>query len=302
MARRREAGSSLELLLDTICNTFGGVVFIAILVIILMQMSGEPQTASPPDQSQQKELLAWEDRRAEAEARLKSLREAAAQQEAIFDQLVDSEDQALVAELAALQSRRGELSEERLKSLGDVSQAQIKSNEAAARLSALKSRLQEAPKRIAALESALQQEIARRTQTARLPVERETRKREIPVLLQAGRLHSFYVVHPNGATEFNDAECAKSPAGQGEKVRTRPGTGIALEDSDASREALGQRFKYLDSRTDYIGVFIWPDSFAQFRAFKDQLVERKFEYRLVPMSPDGVVVTGQPVKSKPKVQ
>lgn len=30
--RRRGSASSLDLLLDTICNTFGGVVFMAILV------------------------------------------------------------------------------------------------------------------------------------------------------------------------------------------------------------------------------------------------------------------------------
>ena len=30
---------SLELLLDTICNTFGGVLFISILVILLLNLS-----------------------------------------------------------------------------------------------------------------------------------------------------------------------------------------------------------------------------------------------------------------------
>ena len=31
--------SSLELLLDTICNTFGGVLFISILVVIMVNLS-----------------------------------------------------------------------------------------------------------------------------------------------------------------------------------------------------------------------------------------------------------------------
>lgn len=43
MRRRRRASQptdSLELLLDTLCNTFGGILFIAILVVILLQMAG----------------------------------------------------------------------------------------------------------------------------------------------------------------------------------------------------------------------------------------------------------------------
>ena len=37
--RKRTADSSLELLLDTICNTFGGVLFRAILICVLLRMA-----------------------------------------------------------------------------------------------------------------------------------------------------------------------------------------------------------------------------------------------------------------------
>ena len=54
MRRRRSGGDgddSLELLLDTITNAFGGIVFLAILVIILLQNSSETSTpASKPDE------------------------------------------------------------------------------------------------------------------------------------------------------------------------------------------------------------------------------------------------------------
>ena len=38
--RQRRVADSLDLLLDTICNTFGGVLFIAMLVMILANLSG----------------------------------------------------------------------------------------------------------------------------------------------------------------------------------------------------------------------------------------------------------------------
>ena len=46
MSRRRSRKQdSLELLLDTICNTFGGVLFIAILVVMLLQQTGRGSPA-----------------------------------------------------------------------------------------------------------------------------------------------------------------------------------------------------------------------------------------------------------------
>ncbi len=52
MSRRQMISSddSLELLLDTICNTFGAVIFISILASILAQNSA-PESASPEETS-----------------------------------------------------------------------------------------------------------------------------------------------------------------------------------------------------------------------------------------------------------
>ncbi len=41
MGRKKQVETSLELFLDTICNTFGGILFIAILVTILIRLSSE---------------------------------------------------------------------------------------------------------------------------------------------------------------------------------------------------------------------------------------------------------------------
>ena len=49
MSRRREEDSSLELLLDTMCNTFGGVMFIAILLSVMVSMRGAQKTEPETD-------------------------------------------------------------------------------------------------------------------------------------------------------------------------------------------------------------------------------------------------------------
>lgn len=49
MRRKPAPTDSLELLLDTICNTFGGILFIAILVVLLLQMT--PGSSQESDQT-----------------------------------------------------------------------------------------------------------------------------------------------------------------------------------------------------------------------------------------------------------
>src|SRR4051812_43846695 len=59
MSRRRTgptADSSLELLLDTICNTFGGVLFISLLVVILLNHTGQAFQRKAPSPAAQDEL------------------------------------------------------------------------------------------------------------------------------------------------------------------------------------------------------------------------------------------------------
>jgi hypothetical protein len=61
MGRRRSLGQdSLELLLDTICNTFGGVLFIAMMVVLLLQQTSKdvpPPTPLPPAEELQAQGL-----------------------------------------------------------------------------------------------------------------------------------------------------------------------------------------------------------------------------------------------------
>ena len=47
MRRRRDQTDGLELFLDTICNTFGGIIFLAILVAILSQTQGMMNQDNP---------------------------------------------------------------------------------------------------------------------------------------------------------------------------------------------------------------------------------------------------------------
>jgi TolA-binding protein len=67
MRRRQEEDSSLELLLDTMCNTFGGVMFIAISLAVMLSMRSAVN-AVPADTSA--EIRAVQQRIAELQLEL----------------------------------------------------------------------------------------------------------------------------------------------------------------------------------------------------------------------------------------
>ena len=68
MRRRREDASSLELLLDTMCNTFGGVMFIAISLVVVISMVRSASRALEENVPRKLEQLQQELARLEREA------------------------------------------------------------------------------------------------------------------------------------------------------------------------------------------------------------------------------------------
>ena len=82
MSRRgAPSGDSLDLLLDTICNTFGGILFIAMLVVILTnQMSREASPTEPTVQNS-RALRTMRGQLSESDATLTKLRQAVRQKE-----------------------------------------------------------------------------------------------------------------------------------------------------------------------------------------------------------------------------
>lgn len=70
--RNNEENSSLELLLDTMCNTFGGIMFIAILLVILCSMNDF--TKPTPEENVKSEMTPQQVEELKAQVRLKKMR------------------------------------------------------------------------------------------------------------------------------------------------------------------------------------------------------------------------------------
>lgn len=293
MKRRRESASSLELLLDTICNTFGGVLFLAILVCVMLRSAPRLKTlaANPSAESvaTQSRLAAISGERDVLQA---SLRQQARLQERFSDAATEEawhERETLNARLASTLRAR----DDALRAMAAIEQAnaaaelaETKKESAAAAVDAAEAKRELATATTDATEArrALAAEIAARTQVARLPCERSTNKREIGLVVRFGRLYEWIKrdmqelrVRLNTdefvVVEERDDEIVTIP-------KPYAGVPITTEQTPNLRAKLAE----LDPRSQYVAVVVWSDSFAQFLQLKSLLVERGLEYRLMPLA------------------
>jgi len=218
MARSHtDAGASLELLLDTICNTFGGVLFLAMLVSLMLaqtrrqQESTQPRDASPALSAA--EFTRLETRAEKVTAELERLEQVVATGRravtslevkgaaAMLDAMEAAERQArelearrtrLLANLASLQAsaRRAEIEKARREEESErITEAAVAAREQ------LEASISEREQLLAS-RIRLQEEEARRgliETKGQAPREHVTDKTEFGLMLKYGRLYAMKV-------------------------------------------------------------------------------------------------------------
>ena len=117
---RRSLPESLELLLDTMCNTFGGVMFIAISMVITLMLSQDMLTPQKRQEEEKRQLeeckrenQRLEERIGELEKRLAKLKEEAGKE-------TPTEGAALSAAVAKLEQELNDLTRKRERLAGDI--------------------------------------------------------------------------------------------------------------------------------------------------------------------------------------
>ena len=70
------------------------------------------------------------------------------------------------------------------------------------------------------------------------------------------------------------------------------GSGTAVDPAGRNRAALAGKLSAFDPNKHYLAIFVWPDSFEHFGVIRDLMVDKRFEYRLVPFPADGKIYIG----------
>ena len=268
MKRRTcEAGAgSLDMLLDTMCNTFGGVCFIALLVAILSAML--PKDAS--DEEEDVRRMAVDETVAELVRSRDELREAVKLQEDLLHVYeTNATDAISAADVAALSGDKDAEEAKLRKKLVDLEE-QIK------RAATTTEYNEKEYARLMKLSNELKRKLAdfkdARRRVVRTPTERS---------LSGWRSFDIWIRHGEFFELHNPDQCSCEEKGYGDnmtwKYRCIPGMGFKLDDAFLQSEQYRRIIGKVGGRT-FVRVFVDSESFAALCRLRDDLIRRGFNY------------------------
>ena len=270
MKRRAAVGAgSLDMLLDTMCNTFGGVCFIALLVAILSAML--PKETIPSDDAEpDMERLVEDERLAQLQRRRDELSAAAKLQK---DLLADSNTNAIVT---ASETELVSKLSEKDGAILDLQKKLKGMEEEIAKLATSTDYNKSEAERLRKLAEELRKELekakAMRRRTVRTPLERElSGVNPFDLWIRNGRI---YVVH-----DSSQCHCDERGYGDGREWRytTISGAGTRLDAAYLRSTDFTGVVRRLGGMT-YARIFSDHNSFAALCLLRDELVRRGIRY------------------------
>jgi hypothetical protein len=303
MVRKHQSvDGSLDLLLDTITNTFGSVLFMTMLVAILLRTAGiVRETTAPMSKTDQ----------ARAEARVTELTVDVERLRAKLDALPPAdphlarleaeitkaaedtaralaEDAAVAAEAAADQERAADLVRRMVEAREKLELLKPLAEEQAGRRRQAEERAAELAK--AAIELDRPVDPSRITQTARLPELMATKKDQFGIVIRYGRIYVMHERGPNGERLGPNTQhfvVTSQPDGR-QAAQARPDAGY-IADGATVKKTMGDILRRYPANAWVVAVIVHEDSFAQFQTVKSALVDLGYQYEPIVVRKKGGV-------------
>ena len=286
MAFRNKLPDSLELLLDTMCNTFGGVMFIAISLLVISSLASKVAEITDPTESDLRRIEAVEQNIAALRQELDALE---TEQRTILQQLPSPSP-----EQAALKAQLQELMETLTRLQRETSDLQA-ANRAAERRIKLTKIAQQKETRLLAEESLENQKEQKTLHNELLKLERENQRLQTAVQNRRPRQLTFsyeeatrldpywmlmcdntiYRIGPMNDREYPIPDVVQTTAADGTLFVYTPRSGFKVGARPTGE--LEYIFREIDPKRYFIDVFLSPESFDSFIALKEYLRKHAFQ-------------------------
>ncbi len=282
MARMRNSsigGDSLELLLDTICNMFGGIVFISLLVVLMVNNSGGVlNNEHPPISAEQLENLQIDLATSRVElARLAMARE---QQIVLISKFIPEDLQQRLGNLksslehrSALEMESQRLREENLSRLESINETRVKMEES-------KQTLDDLRNEVAKLEEQTEKKLM--DSAVSLPRARQdTNEITLQVTVMYDRLyfhHDLQLLLSGERAPNSDDFLVIDIDDEYITVQPRRTTGIDLSNKQHASAQIMSKLRQFPNTQWTIGIVLWPDSYQSFRTLREILSENSYRY------------------------
>ena len=300
---KKSSAESLELLLDTVTNTFGGILFLAMLVAYLLQNTSPSPSTDDSNENQVEPLSSTA--HAEMDVRVSALRD---QITGLQDQLNkleskippsgDSETQELVERVKAVRSSITGALVDKAQSELDVAKLQKEISEIEneqKKLEKKKQQVEEENQSIASKLAAEENESGKlaeglealvRTnkknslvQSVRMPIVSKDRKQDFTLYI---RYKKLFIPFDQGDNRLNDNDFIA--AGNPPVGYPRPERGIPLVDANI-KQTVAMVLSRFPPSSYYVNVVIYVDSFELFQSIKQELLALGYRYNLLPRQP-----------------
>lgn len=281
---------SLELLLDTICNTFGGILLISLLVALLLNATvREIREQTVPLQSHAN-LLQTEIDRERLARQLSELRNAVTSREKVVGELLPAELIVEADRYRDAELRHAELVERKADDIGGASRAQARVNEIIQSDADLRGKLEQARRDAAAAAKQLAEQVAARSQDVAIP----------RVRMASTQPRAYFVVQkklfgPWPSRQFasgNPDEFIEQDRGGRRVLLPKPGAGLTIPLDEKKMDAMKAKFANIDPLDEHTHIFAWPDSYAEFDLVRRAISDLGIMLELEPMSAGAEVNIG----------
>jgi hypothetical protein len=285
MSRRaNDSADSLELLLDTITNAFGGILFLTILMTMQLRLSRPKIEVTAVPEAEQHEIIELESQLAAVIAELELLQKSVSVQDEARARLIDPELEMQFADLRERRRRREQLDQLIRQSRHDASQEQVAIDDLGRRERELDAQRTTAGSQVASAMQALEAERRKRTQTMVPPRTRSSAKLECGMVLRYDRAYLEYQMESGlFDQELNLADFVVIGEEKGHLIVTpKPWAGLPVQKSSEFTARLASKLTAYPADRWYICVMAWEDSFDKFHEFKQGLLDLGYEFRILP--------------------
>ncbi|HID23046.1 MAG TPA: hypothetical protein EYP14_11685, partial [Planctomycetaceae bacterium] len=274
--QRLESESSLELLLDTICNTFGGVVFIALLIVLLLRSTVERLPEARQDSPPVHEVRRVQAELTQLESELQVARKTRAEQTRLTQLFASEEVRRLAAALRQRREEGRDLKQEVQMWTQRCEAQKKKLVELRARLDHRKRQAERIEHDLAvaraekeAMRQRLQELVRLRSRELKTPVVHSSGlKQSVGLIVRYGRLYVWHKYDRHGnrlglnTDEFTVVGRKELPTGRTALItHPIPMRGVPLNDSPESKVDVRRRLQQFDPDEHYLTVCLREDSF-----------------------------------------
>ena len=293
MSRNRRVKSSddsLELLLDTICNTFGGIIFMALLVSVLSGQASNEVALASVEKGKQAELERLSVELSEELQNLEQLRTANNLISRISQSIDNPKLKKLLIQKENLQNAimrlDNQLSKEIIELSKDQSEVNIRSNE----LTRKQKMLENSKNELSQLELELQQTEKNNARVFGFPIVQLTEKKQFSIAIKNNRICFFERFTSNGLEDDPDQVTKTGNGFLGFKFIPRFENGINFNSNSIS--VIKKIIDKFDPDRFHATIFVWDDSIEAFQKVTELLLLKEIKYEVLVMTENDVISSG----------